>query len=249
MHAPTNTRINNTLNGYAAHPKTPGRFPGLVVMMEAFGITGHIRGVCERLANAGFVALAPDIFHGEVISYTDTEKVMAKIPTLHDDQMLDEINQSLGWLAAHQQVQAGQLGIIGFCMGGRLAFMSNCRFPDRLQVAVGYYGGGIAPQGLDRFGRTPPIGEAKSMQAPILLGYGADDQGIPPAEHARIAETLSTAKKRYSLAVYPGAGHGFLCEERASYAPKASERAWPEIIAFLRANLAGSSSFTVPRTV
>jgi len=240
MNDPANTHISGTLNGYAAYPKTPGRFPGLVVMMEAYGITGHIRGVCERLANAGFVALAPDIFHGEVISYTDTEKVMAKIPTLRDDQMLDEIGQSLDWLAAQKNVKSERLGIIGFCMGGRLAFLANCRFSDRLHTAVGFYSGSIASQGPDRFGRTPPIAEADKMQAPILLGYGADDQGIPPAEHARIAETLSTAKKRYTLAVYPGAGHGFLCEERASYAPQAAEQAWPEIIAFLQANLASS---------
>ena len=102
---------------------------------------------------------------------------------------------------------------------------------------MGFYGGSIAPDGPDRFGRTPPIGEADKMQAPILLGYGAEDQGIPPSEHARIAQTLSAAKKRYTLAVYPGAAHGFLCEERTSYAPKVAERAWLEIIAFLHTSL------------
>ena len=233
----TNTQISNTLKGYVAHPQGHGRFPGLVVMMEAYGITGHIRGVCDRLAKAGFVTLAPDIFHGEVISYTDMNKVMSKIPTLRDDQILNEIGQTLDWLAAHKNVESKRLGIIGFCMGGRFAFLANCRLSDRLNAAVGFYGGGIAPAGPDRFGRTPPIGEAANMQAPIFLGYGADDQGIPPVEHARIAETLSAAKKRYTLAVYPGAGHAFLCEERANYAPKAAEQAWPEIIAFLHANL------------
>ncbi len=238
MSTSTNTLISKTLNGYAAFPHAHGRFPGVVVMMEAFGITGHIRGVCARLAKAGCVALAPDIFHGEVFSYTDMEKIMAKLPTLRDDQILNEIGQSLDWLAAHKNVDSRRLGIIGFCMGGRLAFLANCRFPERIQAAVGFYGGGIAPQGPDRFGRTPQITEADKMQAPILLGYGADDQGISPAEHARITETLSAAKKRFSLAVYPGAGHGFLCEERASYAPQAAAQAWPEIIAFLQANLA-----------
>jgi carboxymethylenebutenolidase len=237
MNDTNNTHISGALQGYAAHPETSGYFPGVVVIMEAFGITSHIRGVCERLAKAGFIALAPDIFHGEVLSYTDKEKVMAKLPTLSDDQILDEIGQSLDWLAAHKNVDSKHLGIIGFCMGGRLAFLANCRFPDRLKAAVGFYGGGIAPQGPDRFGRTPPITETQEMQAPILLGYGADDEGIPPAEHARIAETLSAAKKRYTLTVYPDAGHGFLCEERASYAPQAAEQAWPEIIGFLQVNL------------
>jgi len=80
-------------------------------------------------------------------------------------------------------------------MGGRFAFYANCRFPGRLKAAVGFYGGGISPEGgKDRFGRTPPIGEAHKMKAPILLGYGADDAGIPPSEHARVAEALSSAK-------------------------------------------------------
>ena len=238
MNDAINVKINASLSGYAAHPKGKGPFPGLVVMMEAYGITRHIRGVCERLAKSGFVAVAPDIFHGEVISYTDTNRVMAKIPTLDDAQILKEIGATLDWLSAQKNVNKDRLGIIGFCMGGRYAFLANCRYPDRLKAAVGFYGGGIAAEGpKDRFGRTPPIGEADKMQAPVFLGYGADDQGIPPAEHARIAEKLSALKKCYTLAVYPGAGHAFLCEERAGYAPAVAARAWPEALEFLRVEL------------
>ncbi len=238
MSTGTKTQLGNTLAGYAAHPKGKGPFPGLVVMMEAYGITGHIQGVCARLAKSGFVAVAPDIFHGEVISYTDTNRVMAKIPTLSDAQILKEIGATLDWLAAHKNVSQNRLGIVGFCMGGRYAFLANCRYPDRLRAAVGFYGGGIAAEGpKDRFGRTPPLDEADKMQAPVFLGYGADDQGIPPAEHARIAERLSALKKRYTLAVYPGAGHAFLCEERANYAPAVAARAWPEVLEFLRTEM------------
>lgn len=238
MNKPTNVHIGTQLDGYVEQPKGYGPFPGVLVFMEAYGITRHIRGVCKRLAEAGFAALAPDFFHGELINYTDINAVMAKIQTLRDEQLIQEAGASLDWLAAQNSVNKTRLGVIGFCMGGRLAFLANCRFSGRLSAAVGYYGGGIAPQGPDRFGRTPPIGEAHKMQAPILLGYGADDQGIPPTEHARIVETLSAAKKRYTLAVYPGAGHAFLCEERANYAPQAAEHAWREMIAFLQANLA-----------
>ncbi|MBU6469971.1 MAG: dienelactone hydrolase family protein [Gammaproteobacteria bacterium] len=231
----TNVKINASLNGYAAHPKGRGPSPGLVVMMEAYGITGHIQGVCARLAKSGFLAVAPDIFHGEVISYTDTNKVMAKIPTLNDEQILREIGETLDWLGLQKNVDPHRLGIIGFCMGGRHAFYANCRYPDKLKAAVGFYGGGIAPEGTtDRFGRTPPIGEAAKMQAPMFLGYGADDQSIPPSEHARIVEKLSTLKKRFTLAVYPDAGHAFLCEERSNYAPAVATRAWPEALEFLR---------------
>jgi len=238
MNDSTNMKINDALNGYAAHPKGKGPFPGMVVMMEAYGITGHIQGVCERLAKSGFVAVAPDIFHGEVFSYTDTDKIMAKIPTLSDEQILKEIGETLNWLGSQKNVNPDRLGIIGFCMGGRYAFLANCRYSERLKAAVGFYGGGIAAEGTtDRFGRTPPIQEADKMRAPIFLGYGADDQGIPPVEHARIAEKLSALKKRYTLAVYPGAGHAFLCEERANYASAAAAHAWPEALEFLRTEM------------
>ncbi len=207
--------------------------------MEAYGVTGHVRGVCDRLAQAGFVGLAPDFFHGEVIPYNDMQAAMAKIATLKDDVLLQEVSRGLDWLSGQDKVRKDALGVIGFCMGGRLAFLSNCRFPSRLKAAVSFYGGAIAPEGAgpDRFGRTPPIGETEKMQAPLFLGYGADDTGIPAAEHARVVTALSTAKKRYALNVYPGAGHAFLCEERANYAPAAAELAWRGTMDFLEAQL------------
>lgn len=230
-------QLGDGLTGYASRPRGSGPFPAVIVLMEAFGITGHIKGVCQRLAKAGFVAVAPDIFHGDVFSYTDMDAVMKKLPSLNDDTMLKEIGMTLEWLGKQKDVDSKSVGIIGFCMGGRLAFLAGCRLPERFKVAVSFYGGGIAPEGKDRFGRTPPIQSAEQIRAPIYLGYGADDQSIPPAEHARVAEILSSLKKRFALAVYPGAGHGFLCEERASYAPDAAEPAWRESLAFLHAHL------------
>lgn len=238
MSAATNVRIGDGLQGYVARPGQGDPSPGVIVIMEAYGLTGHVRGACDRLARAGFTALAPDHFHGELIPYTDAQAAIAKIGTLKDEILLQEVSACLDWLDMQKDVSRGRLGIIGFCMGGRLAFLANCRFPSRLKAAVSFYGGGIAPSGPDRFGRTPPIGEATAMQAPLFLGYGADDTGIPPAEHARVAETLSATKKRYTLAVYPGAGHAFLCEERANYAPVAAEIAWRESIDFFKAQLA-----------
>lgn len=233
-----NVRLGDGLTGYVSRPRGSGPFPAVIVLMEAYGITGHIKGVCQRLAKAGFLTVAPDIFHGDVIPYNDVDAVMAKLPTLKDDIMVKEIGMSLDWLAKQPAAERQFIGIIGFCMGGRLAFLSSCRFPDRLKAAVCFYGGGIAAEGeTDRFGRTPPIHLAGHLKAPLYLGYGADDQGIPPAEHARIVEKLSTLKKRYTLAVFPGAGHAFLCEERQNYAPAAAEPAWRESLAFLHSNL------------
>ncbi|HEV2109868.1 MAG TPA: dienelactone hydrolase family protein [Gammaproteobacteria bacterium] len=238
MHKQNNVEIKPGLEGYTTLPKGNGSFPGVLIFMEAYGVTGHIRGVCDRLAAAGIAALAPDFFHGELIAYTDAQTAMTKIPTLKDEMLLDECAAGLDWLTTQKTVRRDALGVMGFCMGGRLAYLCNCRFPERLKAAVAFYGGGIAPEGgTDRFGRTPPLGETAAMQAPLFLGYGADDQGITPAEHARVVSALSAAKKRYVLNVYPGAGHAFLCEERANYSPAAAEIAWRDSINFLKENL------------
>lgn len=238
MNKQNNVQVAAGLEGYAALPKGTGPFPGVLIFMEAYGITGHIRGVCDRLAQAGIAALAPDFFHGELIAYTDAQAAMAKIPTLKDEVLLQECAAGLDWLTAQKAARRESLGVMGFCMGGRLAYLCNCRFPGRLKATVAFYGGGIAPEGgVDRFGRTPPLGETAAMQAPLLLGYGADDQGITPAEHARVVSALSAAKKRYALNVYPGAGHAFLCEERSNYAPAAAEIAWRDAVDFLKVQL------------
>ena len=239
MHKQNNVQIAADLEGYVERPQGSGPFPGVVVIMEAFGVTGHIQNVCKRLAKAGFVTLAPDHFHGEVIPYnSEMPKIMGKIASLKDEQLVKEVGQSLDWFDKQSDVKRGAHGIMGFCMGGRLAFLSNCRHAARLRAAVAFYGGAIAPGvSPDRMGRIPPIGEAEKMRGAIFLGYGADDQGIPGDEHARIAKTLTDLKKRYVLSVYPGAGHAFLCEERPAYAPAVEPIAWRESIEFLHANL------------
>ena len=238
MHKQNNVEIKPDLEGYAALPKGNGPFPGVLIFMEAYGVTGHVRGVCDRLAAAGIAALAPDFFHGELITYADSQAAMAKIPTLKDDVLMQECAAGLDWLAGQKTVRRDALGVMGFCMGGRLAYLCNCRFAGRLKAAVAFYGGSISPEmSPDKFGRTPPIGETEKMQAPLFLGYGADDQGITPAEHARVVTALSAAKKRYSLNIYPGAGHAFLCEERSNYVPAAAALAWRDSIDFLKVNL------------
>ena len=232
-----NVTLNDSLAGYVARPAGRGAFPGIVVLMEAFGITGHIWGVCERLANAGYVAVAPDIYHGEIFDYGNMEPVLAKIKSVDDATVMSELEASLDWLADQPEVAGESLGVIGFCMGGRLAYLANCRHAERIKATVAFYGGGIAPDGTDRFGRTPPISETGAMRHPIFVGYGTEDASIPPTEHARVAQVLSEHKKRYTLAVYPEAGHGFLCEERASYAAAAATDAWQESLGFLKSNL------------
>lgn len=235
MSDPGMTPITESLQGYYAAPPVAGAAPGIVVLMEAFGLTPHIRRVCDRFAAAGFAALAPDIYHGKQFSYDPMDQAIAALRALKDDQVMAEIGSSLDWLERQPAVAPAQLGVVGFCMGGRLAFLAACRHAARLRASVAYYGGGICPEDeKDRLGRTPPISEAAALAAPLLLIYGGKDGGIPAAEHARVAQRLGDLDKRYILSLHPGAGHGFCCEDRSSYAPKATEQAHAETIDFLK---------------
>lgn len=229
-----NVEIDSRLSGFLATPDKP--IGAVLVFMEAFGITGHIQGVCERLAGHGYTALAPDIFHGKIFDYEDMEPVFENLKSLSEDSILDETGRALDWLEQETGFAAARTGVIGFCLGGRLAMRSGIEYAPRLGSIVACYGGGIAPA-EDRFGRAPLTPDFGKLQAPALLVYGADDGSITPDEHGRIAEALSAAKKDYTLSVFPEAGHGFLCEQRGSYAPTAANKAWPQIVGFFNRNL------------
>jgi carboxymethylenebutenolidase len=238
MSDPKLVQIRGELQGYYAPAASGhgGQQAGVVVLMEAFGLTPHIEGVCRRLAAAGFAALAPDLYHGERYSAANMDQVIARLRSLSDEAVMDEVGASLDWL--QQQAGATRLAVQGLCMGGRLAFLAGCRHAARLGAVVSFYGGAIFPEGdKDRLGRTPPVHEAAALAAPLLLIYGGADPGIPPAEHARLAQRLGELDKRYQLSLYPGAAHGFCCEDREAYAPRAAEAAHAEAIGFLRGAL------------
>jgi len=208
---------------WLARPAQTQGAPGICLFIEAFGVNGHMRQVAEDFARAGYVAIVPDIYHGETFDYDDMDGALGAIRQLDEKQVMEEAGLALNRLAS--EGITGDPAVAGYCLGGRLAFRAGLELGERLSAVVSYYGGGIFPD-EDRFGREPLGDRAGEMGAPILLQYGAEDGSIAPAEHGRIAAALSEAKKRYQLAVYPGAGHGFDCRERQSYHPGAAAEAW-----------------------
>ncbi len=229
--------LGKNLQGYYVRPQARGSVPGVIVFMEAFGLNPNIKNVCDRLAKAGLAALAPDFYHGDVYEYTDLQNAIAKLKSLNDDTVMAEVGQGLEFLAQGREVAADKVGVMGFCMGGRYTFLANAVHADKFKAAVAFYGAGIAPQ-QDQLGRKPLLDRVGTMQAPIMLVYGANDPSIAPDEHARIASALSSAKKRYILSVFPNAGHGFLSDRRDSYAPQPAQEAWEMTMNFLQHNLA-----------
>ena len=229
--------IADGLRGYYARPAGAGPHPGVLVFIETFGVNGHFRELAERLAQQGYCALVPDIYHGKTYGYDDLPNAIAHLKTLRDDTVMAEAGQALDWLARRDEAAKDGAAVMGFCMGGRLAFLANAAHAARLRAAVAFYGAGIAPE-RDTAGRPPLLEKIPAMQAPLLLIYGAKDASILPAEHGRIATALSAANKAYTLSVFPDAGHGFFCDQRKSYAAAAAARAWTLALEHLCTHLA-----------
>jgi carboxymethylenebutenolidase len=210
---------------HLALPAGPGPFPGVLVFMEAFGLNDYVKSECDRLARLGYAAYAPDFYRGDIFTYAEFDKVMGKLRALSDVELLADVRAAIATLDAHPAVEKAPYGAVGFCMGGRLAFLCAAELGATIGAAVSFYGGGIAPA-EPSLGRPILLDKVASIQAPLQLLYGADDQSIAPEEQARLTQALSAAHKRFNLGVFPGAGHGFASRDRESYNQTASDDAW-----------------------
>ncbi len=224
------------LKGYYVRPSGTVTHPAVVVIMEAFGLNAYVKSVCDRLAQAGYAALAPDFYHGDTFEYTNVPAAVAKLKTLSDDTVMAEFGKGLEFLAGRTEVKPGTVGTIGFCMGGRFVYLASATHADKLKAGVSFYGGGIAAN-PDPLGRKSLLDLTSAIKSPIMLMYGANDQSIAPDEHERIALSLSTNKKRYAINVFPDADHGFFSDRRDSYNPVASDESWAMTLAFFERHL------------
>jgi carboxymethylenebutenolidase len=224
-----------TMQAWTARPTGSGSLPGLLVFQEAFGVNGHIRDVTQRFAREGFVAIAPELFHrtgpGFEGSYDAFPTTVPHMNALKDDQMEADERAAFDWLAA-QGVTEGRIGAIGYCMGGRAAFLAGLNLP--IGCATSYYGGGIAPRGNN----PGLLTRAKDLRCPALFFWGGKDQHLTQDQVRAVRDTLSDAGKNFINVEISDADHGFFCDARASYNPMAAAEAWPLTLAFLRLHTA-----------
>jgi carboxymethylenebutenolidase len=222
---------------YEARPDGQPR-GGLVVIQEAFGVNEHIEDVTGRAAEAGYLAVAPDLFHrtgGGTVPYGQFEQVIEKFQGIPgDDAILVDVDAALDHLRAAGLADS-QIGIVGFCMGGRVTFLIATARP--LGAAVGFYGGGIV---TSRFPQFPAlIDRAGDLKAPWLGLFGDDDQSIPVDDVERLRNELggSGTPVAHEIVRYAGAGHGFHCDQRESFDEAASVDAWARTLAWLAEHL------------
>ena len=230
-------QIAKGLPGYYVTPTGTGKFPAVIVLMEAFGLNNWCKSICNRLAQSGFAAIAPDFYRGTTYEYTDVAGAIGKLKSLNDDAIMSDVGKSLDFLAGKSEVNANGIGVIGFCMGGRYAFLTNAVYPTKIKAAISFYGGGIDATAGNPLGQKSILDRSSTMQSPIMLVYGSEDQLIAADEHGRVAAALSKAKKRYILNLFPKAGHGFMSDRRENYAPEAAAEAWMMTTGFFSQNL------------
>src|SRR5271165_4186522 len=213
---------------YVASPRGNGPFPGLLVFQEAFGVNAHICDVSERFAQQGYMAIAPELYHrtappGFEASYADFPSIKAHYQAVTPDAAEADVRASYEWLHSNSHVKPDGISCIGFCLGGRVSFIANSVLP--LRAAVSFYGGGIAPDLLDR---TP------NLKGRMLLIWGGLDKHITPEHRRAVADSLSTHNKPFVTAEFSQADHGFFCDQRASYEPRSAREAWALTVEFLR---------------
>lgn len=225
---------------FLARPIDENDHPAVIVVMEAFGLNQQIKEVAQRLAREGYIAIAPDLYYREndtVVGYDNLPDALRLMLSLYDDKIIADMNGVVRWLAAQPFVRADRIGVTGFCMGGRVSFLSACRI-HAIKAAAPFYGGGIGVV-MHPNERTPtaPLDYADKLACPMLLFFGGDDPFIPMDEVQKIEQRLTRLGKASEVVVYPGAPHGFFCNGRESYRSDAAADAWKRLIEFFARHL------------
>ncbi|MFI4990516.1 MAG: dienelactone hydrolase family protein [Solirubrobacterales bacterium] len=235
------------VEGYLARPADAASHPGMIVIHEAGGLNEHIRDVCNRLANIGYVTLGVDLYtrEGGPPDTSDVPALMARLFAMSDATVLGDLEGAADHLRSLDGV-TGRVGCIGFCMGGRYTLLLACA-SDKLNAAVDCWGGFIdraEPEERSTEPRpTPPLEMvAEKLECPLLAAVGAEDHNPSPELGAELRERAlrSPAGKdgqEIKVDLYDGAGHAFFADYRPTYRPEPAAKLWAEVIPFLARHL------------
>ena len=227
----TETAVKAFLVHPAAQEESQPHHGSVIVIHEIFGLTDHIKAVASRLAQAGYTALAIDFFTREG-AVPDISQGFAPlrefVGKISDAQLMADIKAGARFL--HQQPYSNQkVGIVGFCWGGRVSMLSAANV-EEINAAIAYYGR-ISGEPTDNQ-PTYPIDVVAKMKAPLMGHFGAEDQGIPPAEAEKLRAALKEHDRAGEIFVYEGAGHAFNNDTRESYNAGAAKLAWERTLAW-----------------
>ena len=217
-----------TAGGYLVVPET-GSGPGVVVLQEWWGLVPQIKGVCDRLASEGFVALAPDLYHGEMAEHTEMDRAGELMTGLPPEQAARDMSAAIDFLLDHDATTGDAVGVTGFCMGGMLTLLIAALEGDRVAAAAPFYGAPLGDGAPDWSG----------LSAAVEGHLAENDDFFPPEAINALGAELREAGRDVVFHVYEGTGHGFANEENplGTWDEAAAATAWGRTVGFLRSRL------------
>jgi carboxymethylenebutenolidase len=216
---------------YMSAPDGMGPFPAVVVIQHQGGVDAFIEEMTDRLASAGYVGAAPDLYHRDGPDCQDDGPT--RRARLRDVNVIRDVNATVDFLRGHRLVDGQRLGIVGFCMGGRVSYLMAAANPY-LRAAVAYYGGNI----MVPWGEGPaPFERTAEIHCPLLGFFGEKDANPSPADMRKLDAELTKHGKVHEFYAYPGADHAFMNRHGNRYNADADRDSWPKTLAFFGKHL------------
>jgi carboxymethylenebutenolidase len=233
---------SSTMGGYMARPQIPGNYPGVIVGFELFGVTSYIRSIVDRIAQLGYVALAPDFYHRSFpgIELEATAEGRARgFELLHQftrQQAINDVRAAMTYLC--DAGKSSKIGMVGLSVGGHIAYLAATQFD--LKATVAFYPGWLTTQDIPLSRPTPTLSLTPGIaeyDGYLLFLVGEQDSLIPAEQCEAIARELRRARVRHELVIYPDTPHRFFYEEGESYRQVAAGDAWHRVRKTLAAEL------------
>ena len=218
----------STASGYLVKPSS-GSGPGVLVIQEWWGLDSGIKEMAERLGKAGFVALSPDLYHGQLAAHDEMDKAAHLMQSMPPDRAGRDMSGAIDYLASHSAVTSKSIGVVGFCMGGMLSFIIAANRPDKVSAVVPFYG----------FPSAAFEPDWSRLTATISGHMAEHDNHFAPDAARALEAKLRGMGKKVTLKVHPGTGHAFMGPHNAlgTLDEKLAAQIWPEVISFLKDNV------------
>lgn len=225
---------------YYARPSAAGRYPGVVVIHHFPGWDEWTAEVVRKFAHHGYAAIAPSLYFrlGDGASPEVVARARAA-SGMPDDQVMGDVSGAASFLRA-QPNSNGKVGVIGFCSGGRQAYLAACRIAD-LDAVVDCWGGGVVVDDPSKLPKTQPVAPielTERIRCPLLGLFGNDDTNPSPADVDRTEAALKRLRKNYEFHRYDQAGHAFFAWYRVNYRPEQAQDGWKKVFVFFERSLA-----------
>ena len=224
------------MEGYLTQPEGEGSHPAVIVIQEIWGVNAHIQSVVDRLPGQGYVGLAPAMFHRQGAMVTGLHEefptAISRMQQCNDAGILADVRAAFDYLKGQPFVN-GKVGIVGFCFGGRVAYLAACNVSD-LSASVVFYGGNI---GVALGDGPTPLEQTGNINCPVLGLFGEEDANPTPDFVKEIDAEMTRLGKAHEFHQYADAGHGFHCDTRGSYRPEAAQDAWGKALGWFEQHL------------